>query len=177
MVNHPAIVLGDFNSHHTDWGYQVSDKAGEEVAQWAEQTNLTPIFNPKDRGTFSSARWRQDYNPDLTFASKSYEGTMNTTREVLTNFPRSQYRPVVVSTGIRIPNLKSNPKPRWNFRKANWEDYKKEIDKTCRRIPPTAQNIPRFTRLIFSSANKNIPRGFRQLFFMLDGTKLKLKNY
>ncbi|GFS02884.1 hypothetical protein ElyMa_004618900 [Elysia marginata] len=58
VVNHSAVVMGDFNSHQTEWGYQDDNKTGNYVIQWAEKSNATVLYNPKGKGTFESARWR-----------------------------------------------------------------------------------------------------------------------
>ena len=42
--NLPHIVMGDFNSHSTTWGYASTDNEGEAVEQWADScdsTNMT----------------------------------------------------------------------------------------------------------------------------------------
>jgi len=31
---HPAVLVGDFNSHHPDWGYQEADLVGESLQEW-----------------------------------------------------------------------------------------------------------------------------------------------
>ena len=41
--NLPHIVIGDFNSHSTTWGYTNTDDNGEAVEQWADSCNLTLI--------------------------------------------------------------------------------------------------------------------------------------
>ncbi|GFS17183.1 hypothetical protein ElyMa_003232800 [Elysia marginata] len=56
------------------------------------------------------------------------------------------------------------PRPRWNFRKAEWEAYKIEIDKTYQRIKPVPDNTKGVTQLLLNSAKKHIPRGFRERF-------------
>ena len=35
VSKHPTIYIGDFNSHHTMWGYPANDTAGEQLADWA----------------------------------------------------------------------------------------------------------------------------------------------
>ena len=37
--NLPHIVIGDFNSHITTWGYTTTDNNGEAVEHWAEANN------------------------------------------------------------------------------------------------------------------------------------------
>ena len=56
QFEHPTVISGDFNSHHQEWGYRNSDEAGEAVHEWANQTNLHLIYNPRERGTFLSAQ-------------------------------------------------------------------------------------------------------------------------
>ena len=53
-VNHPAIIAEDFISHHNEWGYPKSDQAGEKLSQWYTLSNLSLVYNPKDKGTFHS---------------------------------------------------------------------------------------------------------------------------
>lgn len=180
IVNHPSIILGDFNSHHSDWGYNKNDDSGIETSEWAGQNDLSLIFNPKERGTFKSARWNKDYTPDLLFVTKDTKGkTLPVTREVLEDFPHSQHRPVLIRTGIQIPLNNSLPAPRWNFRKADWKGFAKDIDKTCLRIPPKTENICRFTKLILKSSKKHIPRGFRKQYIPCwsERSKELLKKY
>ena len=54
--NLPYIVIGDFNSHSTTWGYTNTDDNGEAVEQWADWCNLTLIHNAKLCKSFNSAR-------------------------------------------------------------------------------------------------------------------------
>ena len=69
--NLPHIVIGDFNSQITTWGYTIKDGNGETVVQWAESCNLTLIHIAKLSNSFNSARWMRDYNSDLIFVSKN----------------------------------------------------------------------------------------------------------
>ena len=43
----PHIVIGDFNSHSTLWGYTTTDSDGEAVEQWADSNRLSLIHNAK----------------------------------------------------------------------------------------------------------------------------------
>ena len=58
------IVIGDFNSHSTSWGYDTTDNNGEAI-------DLTLIHEAKLPISFNTARWKKGYNPDLIFASGS----------------------------------------------------------------------------------------------------------
>lgn len=58
--------------------------------------------------------------------------------------------------------MKSTPRPRWNFKKANWPSFTVDLDKVIRWIPPNIENYSRFVRAVTSTAKKFIPRGFRK---------------
>lgn len=160
---HPAVYCGDFNSHNTEWGYLENDQRGEQVMEWSSLNELKLIYDPKEKGTFHSARWNRDYNPDLCFVSSNEEGIpLMVTRIVLNAFPNSQHRPVVMEIGLKIPLVQSVQRPRWNFRKANWRQFEKELDDVIRFVPPTATSYERFAHLTIGIAKKHVPRGFRK---------------
>ena len=60
--NLPHIVIGDFNSHSTTWGYTSTDNEGDAVEQWADFTLINDSKLPK---SFNSERWKKCYYPDL----------------------------------------------------------------------------------------------------------------
>ena len=162
LLNHKTVITGDFNSHYISWRYTENNGAGDIIADWAAQMELRLLYNPRDKGTFHSARWRRDYTPDLVFVTKDEKGVpLSAQRKVLDNFPRSQHRPATITVGASIPVTRSLPLPRRNFRKASWELFAPEIEKTVRRIPVTQDNMMSFNKLILHSAKKFIPRGCR----------------
>jgi len=40
---HPAIYVGDFNSHHTDWVYDSPNKEGHTFLDWASRGNFVLV--------------------------------------------------------------------------------------------------------------------------------------
>ena len=68
--NLPHIVIGDFNSHSTTWGYNTTDDNGEAVEEWADSCDFTLIHDAKLPKSFNSAAWKKGYNPDLIFVSE-----------------------------------------------------------------------------------------------------------
>lgn len=115
-IKYPAIYIGDFNSHHTSWGYRANNTCGDKLVEWSEAEGVKLIHDAKQKGTFHSARWNRVYNPDLCFLSTESNGaSLPTQRRVLGDFPNSQHRPVVIEVGYQIQTIKSIPKPRWNF--------------------------------------------------------------
>jgi len=119
-MQHQSIYIGDFNSHHTNWGYEMNDNNGKILYKWMDSENLQLLFNAKDRKTFHSGRWNRGYNFDLCIVSKNKNRiAIPAYRFVLNNIPRSQHRPILVNVGIQISIVKTIQKPRWNFRKAD----------------------------------------------------------
>lgn len=160
---HPAVFIGDFNSHHQEWKYRANDENGEMLINWMEGNQLFHVFDAKDKGTFKSAAWKREYNPDLCFVTRDQDSKpLPTKRTVLNDFPHSQHRPVIYEIGTQIPLVTSIPRARWNFNKANWPAFTSDLDKCLRWIPPTHANYDRFTGAVISTAKKHIPRGYRR---------------
>ncbi|CAK1594808.1 unnamed protein product [Parnassius mnemosyne] len=162
---YPCLYAGDFNSYHTTWRYNKNDANGKHLVQWAENNNVHLVFNAKDSGSFRSARWKRDYNPDLTFTTCDINRTpLQTTRRILSDVPNSQHRPVLVEVGIKIPLTNSMPLPRWNLHKADWPKFSADMDAAIRWIPHCAENYKKFTKLIITTAKKSIARGYRKAY-------------
>ena len=86
----PYIVIGDFNTHRTSWGYETTYNNGETLEQWADSCDLTLIYDDKLPKSFNSARWKKGYNPDLIFASGSiHSGSCSWTLSRTPNTARS----------------------------------------------------------------------------------------
>jgi len=67
------IVIGDFNSQSTQWGYQETNENEERVVDWAEKQQLKLIHDPKLPKSFNSRRWKNGYNPDNIFVWENIE--------------------------------------------------------------------------------------------------------
>lgn len=49
---HPAIYVGDFNSHNMAWGYEKNDENRNLLYKWLTTVNLELVYNIKDKETF-----------------------------------------------------------------------------------------------------------------------------
>jgi Endonuclease-reverse transcriptase len=92
VLPHPTVLVGDFNSHHPDWGYPEPDSDGDQLQNWASCNDFHLIHDSKQRGTFRSARWNCDYSPDLCWISTVGGHPQPTSCTVLDYFPHSQHR-------------------------------------------------------------------------------------
>uniref|UniRef100_H3AWD4 Endonuclease/exonuclease/phosphatase domain-containing protein n=1 Tax=Latimeria chalumnae TaxID=7897 RepID=H3AWD4_LATCH len=140
ILPHPAVYVGDFNRHHTDWGYTEVDADSELLVDWASKNDIVLIHDAKQRGTFHSARWSRDYSPDLCWVSTLDRLPLPVTCLVLDNFPHSQHRPSFIHIGLQLPIVRSSNKLQWNFRKVNWEKYSGTLEQSIIVIP--SRNIP-----------------------------------
>lgn len=153
------IVIGDFNSHSINWGYIDTDECGEAVETWAEAQNLNLIHNPKLPSSFNSGRWKRGYNPDLIFASSSIR--QQCIKTVCKPIPRTQHRPLMCSVQVVVQPKLEPFRRRFNFAKANWEQYSALIDAKLHELLPTPQNYDTFVDIIQTTSRQWIPRGCR----------------
>ena len=92
QVQHkPQIIIGDFNSHSTQWGYMETDKDGEAVEEWMDANQLSLIHDAKLPPSFHSARWKRGYNPDLAAVTSDIAALCK--KIVMDPIPQTQHRP------------------------------------------------------------------------------------
>ena len=159
-----CLVVGDFNSHSSSWGYDETDQRGDEVEDWQIESNLLLLNGPEDPPTFFSRRWLTTSTPDLAFATEDL--SYKTNRKVLSQLAGSDHRPVLLA--INLQYRPSNPKtfPRWNYKKADWEMFSSLSDEYCKGIKVDDYNINRatdsFNQAALKAASETIPRGARK---------------
>ena len=160
QATRPVVIIGDFNSHNTIWGYDQNNADGEAVEEWAATNELTLLHDQKDRSSFQSARWRRGYNPDLVFVSAQHFSCFE--KSIGDPIPKSQHRPMNIDIRPVVRALESSSTPRFNFRKANWQNFTSELERKIESIDPTPINYDTFQSLVWKIAKQHIPRGFRK---------------
>ena len=85
-------------------------------------------------------------------------------REILKLFPRSQHSPIMIYYGLQIPIVRSIPKPRWNYQKADWNKFSLYLDKNLRYVSPLPKSYDEFVKSIKNAAKSSIPRGYRRTY-------------
>ncbi|KAJ8379201.1 hypothetical protein AAFF_G00223130 [Aldrovandia affinis] len=153
----PKIVIGDFNSHSTQWGYANNNADGDAVEMWAENSQLNLIHNAKQPKSFNSGRWRAGYNPDIVFVSRKIAGLSK--KLVLEPLPRTQHRPISITINAAITPATVPFRRRFNFGKANWPGFQEDLERRISHLPADPKNYDKFTKLVHKAARKNIPRG------------------
>ena len=158
--NKAYLVEGDFNSHNTLWGYSQNDNDGDAVELWALSKDLTLLHDAKDEPSFHSARWQRGYNPDLVFASSGI--AKNIEKSISKPIPRSQHRPIIIEARPVLRPTESKPMNRFNYRKANWNQFTVGVEAEISNIKPHPEDYEKFQDLVWKAAKKNIPRGCRR---------------
>ena len=156
------VVIGDFNSHSTSWGYSETNDDGILVEEWAEAHQLNLIHDAKLPPSFNSGRWRRGYNPDLAFTSERISALSK--KNVLEPIPHSQHRPIVIDISAAVVPQKVPLRRRFNFRKANWKDFTNDLDEALADLDPTPANYEKFIKLTQEISKKHIPRGCREYY-------------
>ena len=126
----PAIYAGDFNMSYTDGGYKSCNQDGEFLVDWASASDATLLFDSKKPTTFISGRWKMETTPDLAFANVRSQEPLPM-RHVLDCFPHALHRPSLITTSSLIQPTSRKPVCRWNFRKATWLEFEREVDVTA----------------------------------------------
>ena len=159
-----CIVLGDFNSHSTLWGYQTTDRRGDEVEDWQIENHLVLLNDPEDPPTFFSRRWISTSTPDLAFATDDLSS--KTSRNVQCQLAGSDHRPVKLAISLRYKPHPAKTFPRWNYKKADWNKFSELTDNFTESLETTGNNINKiaanFNQSILNAAKETIPRGARK---------------
>ena len=84
---------------------------------------------------------------------------------MLRKFPKLQHQPSLIIMLQLIQPTPSKPVLRWNFHKANWEQYYLITEEAVKDLPPPDRNdvnqtYQAFCELLISVAKKIIPRGY-----------------
>jgi len=140
--NRTKIIISDFNSHSVNWGYNETNDDGEKVEEWAEANGLSLIFDAKLPASFNSGRWKRGYNPDNIFACENIATLCK--KEVLTPIPKTQHRPIACEIRAIINPIIVLFQRRFNFKKANWSEFSKALDKAIKQNPAHSKTVQAF---------------------------------
>ena len=149
------VIIGDFNSHSTELGYRSTNDDGTLVERWCDVNCLTLIHDPKLPKSFNSARWKQSYNPDLSFVSTSIAHQCE--KQVWEVIPKTQHSHIAIKIKAAVSPQEVPFRRRYNLEKAVWEGFVKSVDMGITDIVPTPDNNGSFVDLIKKASRQNIP--------------------
>ena len=112
--NDTNVVIGDFNSHNTTWGYNNTGENGDLVEEWSDAHHLSLIHDPKLPCSFNCSRSKRGYNPDLSFVSNSIASLSS--KAVLEPIPHTQNRPIAILINAAVTPTPMPFRRRFNFK-------------------------------------------------------------
>ena len=168
MVSTPPqenfLIVGDLNSHSPSWGYKDLDQKGEDLEDWMTENSLVLINKPDDPPTYYSRSWRTTSTPDLAMGIDDIAKTC--TRTIGEQLGGSDHKPCILTLHRNTGSQEKKGKPRWNYTKAKWKDFKEYLEIKCKKLPYQGNNLSKkvdnFTQAVLQSAQNAIPRGFRK---------------
>ena len=152
----PQIIIGDFNSHSTQWGYMETNKDGEAVEEWMDANQLSLTHDAKLPPSFHSARWRRGYNPDLAVVTSDIASQCK--KIVMDPIPQTQHRPIGIQVNAAVVPTIVPFKRCFNYKKANWNGFTTEMEQKIMNIKPTPGNYETFVKVVKKTARRHIPR-------------------
>ena len=138
----------------------------ECLTDWAANSGLVLLHNPKEAPSFFSGRWNTGINPDLALTSARHN-SWQLDKRTLEKFPRSQHRPSLITSPGSVTSVPSERCKRWNFRKPNWKLFRLITNQLAEglRSPDTGyvdEAYQDFCNTIIAAAKRSIPRDRRK---------------
>ena len=157
LLMHPdALVLGDFNAHHTSWYSKSTDVRGNQMVDLINSSNFgilnwdTPTRLPSN-ATPSS--------PDVSLASASLIASTNW--QTLTTMG-SDHLPILIRLQTTVQVSPAKRRTYVNLKRANWERYEQEIEDKLDSYPQP-ENCQKdekiFRNVLLKAASHHIPSG------------------
>lgn len=145
----PFILMGDFNSHSTEWGSFKTDRWGTAVTDVANKLNLHIMNNGKC--TRVSKSYTCMSAVDLTIISNKIDSF---SWDVDKDCRGSDHLPILIYEKSTLK--KSNTKQRWEHNRANWSKFQSTLISKSRNKDITS--ISELTSDIYEAASVSIPK-------------------
>ncbi|MEL6855582.1 MAG: endonuclease/exonuclease/phosphatase family protein, partial [Cyanobacteria bacterium J06607_13] len=162
-----AIVLGDFNAHHSLWDpYQPEDERGEELVDWALQNDLaflndgsftrintkapvrpenpssgTPMAPQDDPTPESGGRSA----PDVSICGSNWHGRH--AWNVVEGIGSSDHLPISVTFQVAVrhgPVFRG--RKTWRSSGVDWNSFRSDVERSIANLPPSPKDIATLNR-------------------------------
>ena len=157
-----TIIAGDFNGRSPSWGYRSRNATGKFIETFCNTTNLFRIQDNDTTPTHFHRAHKTLNRPDLTLISADLIPKIKT--EVKDGIGTSDHFPTMVYLETQ-EKKKVKKWTRWNFKKAQWGNYKETSDRLLSEVQldePDLNNLTqKVNEAILTAAHQCIPRGCR----------------
>ena len=155
----PFILLGDFNAHHENWGTAPADARGRIISTIINNMQLNCLND-------GSPTHESGTSIDLTICNPNITPILTWT--VLDSLLSSDHHPIMIST-INQNNNDVQQRPRYNYKKANWDSYTEDaIWNTLSEVDNQINNatlLEEFYDKLYKAADHHIPLFIPKRFF------------
>ena len=153
QLPHPVLLLGDFNAHNTLWGCQNTDKKGDQIEDFLQQSNMC-LLNDKS-ATYLHPATGNYSSIDLSICDPGL--FLDYSWQVHDDLCGSDHFPIILSPTTSTPNASVQ---RWKLRKADWTEY---ANMCCSEllydnVANSENPIEAFTAKLIDIANNTIPK-------------------
>ncbi|XP_050500851.1 uncharacterized protein LOC126880829 [Diabrotica virgifera virgifera] len=118
QIQPSTIIIGDFNSPSTRWGYSRTTNVGKHLEDFLDINYLDVLNAPP---TFLSFRGSQS-RPDLVVTHPHTTGKTSVT--LLDDAASCGHRALLVTCKLEKDKKTQNRAPRWNFKKTDCKKYR-----------------------------------------------------
>ncbi|XP_050507930.1 uncharacterized protein LOC126885406 [Diabrotica virgifera virgifera] len=155
QIQPSTIIIGDFNSPSTRWGYSRTTNVGKHLEDFLDNNYLDVVNTPP---TFLSFRGSQS-RPDLVVTHPHITGKTSVT--LLDDAAGCGHRALLVTCKLAKDKKAQNRAPRWNFKKADWKKYRECTDEVLTQLTlqEPEEAAKKVTEAILKCAKEFIPRG------------------
>ncbi|XP_062542314.1 uncharacterized protein LOC134210283 [Armigeres subalbatus] len=152
----PILILGDLNAHHAAWGSSTvnsapeSKKRGEAILDLAVYHDMVVLNN----GTHTRIDPSTGLSQALDVSLCSVSHATSFTWKILLDYSGSDHLPILID----VPGnpKRSNLRPKWILKKANWELYENITNATLRS--GCKYTVEEFTKKMIDAAEASIPK-------------------
>lgn len=151
QISGPIMLMGDLNAKNFTWGNNCVNLRGKIVKKLLENRNLS-IFNDGTPTCVNSAT--NSSVIDLVITDTNLLPMFKS--ETLLNTYRSDHRPVLIKSIGALTEIKES---KFNFDKADWENYEENVKLYEIDVNDSIENINNeIIKKIMSAAEKSIPK-------------------
>lgn len=153
QLSPPVLLLGDFNSHSTQWGENITNARGRIIEKFIAEQNLC-ILNDGSK-TFLHSGNGTSTAIDLSLCHPSI--FLDFKWKISDDLSGSDHYPIFIDTVLPQP---MDSFPRWVLHKANWPLFSQLCEESLaeHNFNEDPNPIDTFTNIIIDIANKSVPK-------------------
>ncbi|GIY81289.1 hypothetical protein CDAR_222821 [Caerostris darwini] len=156
LFTNATVLLGDLNAKHTAWGCALENNRGQDLENLSNAKAF--LFLNNGTHTYRSHSYNTTDALDLTISSPDLFPYCSWK---VVDYVGSDHYPILIELDYDIKTYGNN-NIYWNFKKANWTLFEKNLNEQLQKNPIT-ENLENewfvFKHSIFTAAEGAVPRG------------------